>query len=46
MLFRLHALSALLLLAARPFTRLVHMLTAPLGPLTRPCTVYRGRVGS
>ncbi|SDD30113.1 respiratory nitrate reductase subunit gamma [Streptomyces prasinopilosus] len=28
-LFQLHALSALLLLAAWPFTRLVHMLTAP-----------------
>lgn len=30
-LFRLHALSALLLFVFWPFTRLVHMLTAPLG---------------
>ncbi|WP_460071627.1 respiratory nitrate reductase subunit gamma [Streptomyces sp. YKOK-I1] len=42
-LFRLHALSALLLFAAWPFTRLVHMLTAPLGYLTRPYIVYRSR---
>lgn len=37
-LFQLHAISALLLFAARPFTRLVRMLTAPLGYLTRPYT--------
>ena len=42
-LFQLHALSALLLFAAWPFTRLVHMLTAPLGYLTRPYIVYRSR---
>jgi nitrate reductase gamma subunit len=42
-LFQLHAISALLLFAAWPFTRLVHMLTAPLGYLTRPYIVYRGR---
>ncbi|MFI7294425.1 respiratory nitrate reductase subunit gamma [Streptomyces sp. NPDC050121] len=42
-LFKLHAISALLLLAAWPFTRLVHMLTAPLGYLTRPYIVYRSR---
>ncbi|MFI0510224.1 nitrate reductase gamma subunit [Streptomyces canus] len=42
-LFRLHAISALLLFAAWPFTRLVHMLTAPLGYLTRPYIVYRSR---
>ncbi|GAA3816518.1 respiratory nitrate reductase subunit gamma [Streptomyces phyllanthi] len=42
-LFRLHALSALLLFAFWPFTRLVHMLTAPLGYLTRPYIVYRSR---
>lgn len=29
LLFQLHAISALLLFAAWPFTRLVHMLTAP-----------------
>lgn len=43
LLFQLHALSALLLFAAWPFTRLVHMLTAPLGYLTRPYIVYRSR---
>ncbi|WP_409473871.1 respiratory nitrate reductase subunit gamma [Streptomyces sp. HC307] len=42
-LFQLHALSALLLFAAWPFTRLVHMLTAPVGYLTRPYIVYRSR---
>ncbi|MHA5051173.1 respiratory nitrate reductase subunit gamma [Streptomyces sp. SD15] len=42
-LFQLHALSALLLFAAWSFTRLVHMLTAPLGYLTRPYIVYRSR---
>ncbi len=42
-LFQLHAVSALLLFAAWPFTRLVHMLTAPVGYLTRPCIVYRSR---
>ncbi|MGW4425059.1 respiratory nitrate reductase subunit gamma [Streptosporangium sp. NPDC004631] len=42
-LFRLHALSALLLFAIWPFTRLVHMLTAPIGYLTRPYVVYRSR---
>jgi nitrate reductase gamma subunit len=43
LLFQLHALSALLLFAFWPFTRLVHMLTAPLGYLTRPYIVYRSR---
>ncbi|WP_431898859.1 respiratory nitrate reductase subunit gamma [Nonomuraea sp. bgisy101] len=42
-LFQLHALSALLLFALWPFTRLVHMLTAPIGYLTRPYIVYRSR---
>ncbi|KUO15733.1 respiratory nitrate reductase subunit gamma [Streptomyces dysideae] len=42
-LFQLHALSALLLFAFWPFTRLVHMLTAPLGYLSRPYIVYRSR---
>lgn len=42
-LFQLHAISALLLFAAWPFTRLVHMLTAPIGYLTRPYIVYRSR---
>ncbi|MFI1290397.1 respiratory nitrate reductase subunit gamma [Streptomyces sp. NPDC020792] len=43
LLFQLHVLSALLAFAASPFTRLVHMLTAPLGCLTRPYIVHRGR---
>ncbi|MFG3498899.1 respiratory nitrate reductase subunit gamma [Streptomyces sp. NPDC047928] len=43
LLFQLHAVSALLLFAFWPFTRLVHMLTAPLGYLTRPYIVYRSR---
>ncbi|MFF9125075.1 respiratory nitrate reductase subunit gamma [Streptomyces sp. NPDC014889] len=43
LLFQLHAISAMLLFAAWPFTRLVHMLTAPLGYLTRPYIVYRSR---
>jgi nitrate reductase gamma subunit len=42
-LFQLHALSALALFIIWPFTRLVHMLTAPLGYLTRPYIVYRSR---
>lgn len=43
LLFQLHALSALVLFAIWPFTRLVHMLTAPIGYLTRPYIVYRSR---
>lgn len=43
LLFKLHAFSALVLFAAWPFTRLVHMLTAPVGYLTRPYIVYRSR---
>ncbi|MEQ4724328.1 respiratory nitrate reductase subunit gamma [Nonomuraea sp. B19D2] len=43
LLFQLHALSALVLFTIWPFTRLVHMLTAPVGYLTRPYIVYRSR---
>ncbi|MES9542213.1 MULTISPECIES: respiratory nitrate reductase subunit gamma [unclassified Actinomadura] len=42
-LFQLHAISALVLFCIWPFTRLVHMLTAPIGYLTRPYIVYRSR---
>ncbi|GGK78546.1 nitrate reductase subunit gamma [Sphaerisporangium melleum] len=42
-LFQLHAASAMVLFAVWPFTRLVHMLTAPIGYLTRPYIVYRSR---
>ncbi len=41
--FQLHALSALVLFAIWPFTRLVHVFSAPLGYLTRPYIVYRSR---
>src|SRR5690606_25506268 len=43
--FQMHALSALVLFCIWPFTRLVHMLTAPVGYLTRPYIVYRSRDG-
>jgi nitrate reductase gamma subunit len=43
LLFQLHALSALALFAIWPFTRLVHVMTAPVGYLTRPYIVYRSR---
>jgi len=43
LLFQLHALSALTLFAIWPFTRLVHVMTAPVGYLTRPYIVYRSR---
>jgi nitrate reductase gamma subunit len=41
--FQLHAQSALLLFAIWPFTRLVHVFSAPLGYFTRPYIVYRSR---
>lgn len=41
--FDLHVASAWLLLAVWPFTRLVHVFSAPLGYLTRPYIVYRSR---
>ncbi len=48
--FQLHALAAFTLFALWPFTRLVHVFSAPLGYLTRPYIVYRsrdeGRLGS
>ncbi|WP_374985072.1 respiratory nitrate reductase subunit gamma [Streptomyces fradiae] len=43
LLFRLHALTAFLLFAAWPFTRLVHVWSAPVGYLFRPYLVYRRR---
>ncbi|MFD0690760.1 respiratory nitrate reductase subunit gamma [Actinomadura fibrosa] len=42
-LYQAHALSALVLFCIWPFTRLVHVLTAPVGYLTRPYIVYRSR---
>jgi nitrate reductase gamma subunit len=46
--FQLHALLVLVLLAIWPFTRLVHMFSAPVGYLVRPYVVYRSKepVGS
>jgi nitrate reductase gamma subunit len=41
--FQLHGLAAMLLFALWPFTRLVHVFSAPLGYLTRPYIVYRSR---
>jgi nitrate reductase gamma subunit len=41
--FQLHAVLAWLLFAAWPFTRLVHVFSAPLGYLTRPYVPYRSR---
>ena len=41
--FQLHALLAFLLFAMWPFTRLVHVFSAPVGYLTRPYIVYRSR---
>lgn len=41
--FQLHVESAWLLFALWPFTRLVHVFSAPVGYLTRPYIVYRSR---
>ena len=41
--FQLHGLAAFLLFAMWPFTRLVHVFSAPLGYLWRPYVVYRSR---
>ena len=41
--FQAHALLAFLLFAMWPFTRLVHVFSAPLGYMTRPYLVYRSR---
>ncbi|MCK0113184.1 respiratory nitrate reductase subunit gamma [Ornithinimicrobium sp. F0845] len=41
--FQLHAILAFLLFAMWPFTRLVHVFSAPIGYFTRPYIVYRSR---
>jgi nitrate reductase gamma subunit len=41
--FELHALFAMLLLGVWPYTRLVHVLAAPVGYAYRPYIVYRSR---
>jgi len=41
--FQLHAMLAWVLFTVWPFTRLVHVFSAPVGYLTRPYIVYRSR---
>ena len=41
--FKAHGLLAMFLFALWPFTRLVHVFSAPIGYLTRPYIVYRSR---
>jgi nitrate reductase gamma subunit len=41
--FQLHAIAAFALFALWPFTRLVHVFSAPVGYLNRPYVVYRSR---
>ena len=41
--FQLHGMLAMLLFALWPFTRLVHVFSAPVGYLWRPYIVYRSR---
>lgn len=41
--FQLHVLVVLLLLGIWPYTRLVHMFSAPIGYVFRPYVVYRSR---
>lgn len=41
--FQLHVLAAFVLFAFWPFSRLVHVFSAPIGYVTRPYIVYRSR---
>ena len=41
--FKIHVLSAILIFALWPFTRLVHVFAAPLGYITRPYIIYRSK---
>ncbi|SMX98488.1 nitrate reductase gamma subunit [Brevibacterium sp. 239c] len=41
--FQVHVLSAILIFALWPFTRLVHVFAAPLGYITRPYIIYRSK---
>lgn len=43
LIFQLHVLTAFALIALWPFTRLVHVFSAPVGYLFRPYIVYRSR---
>ncbi|MGQ4427831.1 respiratory nitrate reductase subunit gamma, partial [Streptomyces violaceoruber] len=42
-LYHVHAVVGMVLIALVPYTRLVHMFSAPLQYLTRPYVVYRSR---
>lgn len=44
--YQLHAVGGFLLFALWPFTRLVHVWSAPFAYLWRPYVVYRGRAGA
>ena len=46
LVYQLHALGGFLFLALWPFTRLVHVWSAPLAYLWRPYVVYRSRAGA
>ncbi|MCG3754090.1 respiratory nitrate reductase subunit gamma [Amycolatopsis sp. Poz14] len=46
LVYQLHAVGGFLLLALWPFTRLVHVWSAPLAYLWRPYVVYRARRGA
>lgn len=46
LVFKLHVVAAFLLFAIWPFTRLVHVVSAPVGYVTRPYVVYRTREAS
>jgi nitrate reductase gamma subunit len=41
--FQAHAVAAMVLFAIWPFTRLVHVLSVPVGYFARPYIVYRSR---
>ncbi|OKL49637.1 respiratory nitrate reductase subunit gamma [Boudabousia liubingyangii] len=41
--FKMHIVAGFLLFAVWPFTRLVHVVSAPVGYMTRPYVVYRSR---
>ncbi len=41
--FQLHGIAAVALFALWPFTRLVHVFSAPVGYLFRPYVVYRSK---
>jgi nitrate reductase gamma subunit len=43
LMFQIHVISAFALFALWPFTRLVHVFSAPIGYLFRPYIVYRSR---